>query len=234
LIQVRKGALKLQRNADENKNQAHWNVKVEATAFLENQFPADDGLTEIALAGRSNVGKSTLVNALLGVRLAHVASSPGKTRSINFFIIDSIRKQEESDTIVKKFRIVDLPGYGYAARSKREKKEWSKLTTSYVQGRRNLSLILHLVDIRHGLFDSDKKLQEWLLSINVNFMVVFTKADKISRGSRKGLMQKYIRDGLHSGEMPVITSGQTRDGINELRDVIEKYSYKLQVTSYKL
>jgi GTP-binding protein len=161
---------------------------------------------------------------LLGVKLAHVASSPGKTRSINFYIVESIRKQEGTDPIISKFRIVDLPGYGYAARGKGEQKEWSKLTVSYIENRRSLSLVLHLVDMRHGLFDSDRKLQEWLTGMDVNYMVVFTKADKIPRGSRKGLMQKYIREGLRSNEMPVITSGETRDGIKELRDVIEKYA----------
>ena len=203
----------------------HWNAKVEATAYLKEQFPADDGgLAEIALAGRSNVGKSTLVNALLGVNLARVAAAPGKTRSINFFAVESIKKQEGTAPIIKNFRVVDLPGYGYAARSKNEQKDWSKLTTSYICGRRNLFLLLHLVDMRHGLFDSDKKLQQWLLSIDLNFMVVFTKADKISRSNRKGLVQKYVREGLYSSEMPVITSGETRDGIKELRDVIEKYA----------
>jgi GTP-binding protein len=207
---------------------SHWNVKVEATAFLNNQFPAEDsGLAEIALAGRSNVGKSTLVNALLGVKLAHVAATPGKTRSINFFSVESITKQAETEPVTSKFRVVDLPGYGYAARAKGEKKEWSKLTASYIQSRRNLSLVLHLVDMRHGLFDNDRKLQEWLINIKVNFMVVFTKADKISRGTRKGIVEKYVREGLYSREMPIITSGETRDGIKELRNIIEKYAYNI-------
>jgi GTP-binding protein len=164
------------------------------------------------------------VNALLGANLAHVASAPGKTRSINFYSIESVNKQEGMEPTIKKFRVVDLPGYGYAARAKGEKKDWSKLITSYIHDRRSLFLVLHLVDMRHGLFDSDEKLERWLLSMNVNFMVVFTKADKIPRGARKGLVQKYIREGLYSSEMPIVTSGETRDGIKELRNIIEKYA----------
>jgi GTP-binding protein len=78
--------------------------------------------------------------------------------------------------------------------------------------------------MRHGLFESDRRLQQWLSSMNKSFMVVFTKADKIARGTRKGVVQKFVADGLYSCEMPLITSGETQDGIRELRSVIEKYA----------
>lgn len=202
---------------------SHWNVSLEATAFLLNQLPQPSE-PEFALAGRSNVGKSTLVNALLGMKLARVAAAPGKTRSINFFNVRSVLKNEDAEPTVKNFRVVDLPGYGYAARSKGEQKEWGKLIVSYVEKRESLALVLHLVDLRHGLLDSDKQLQEWLSERKKPFVVVFTKADKITKGSRKGLVQKYIREGLRSDAMPVITSGETRDGIDELRELIEKFA----------
>ena len=125
-----------------------WKVRVEATIFNVPQFPPES-VPEIAVAGRSNVGKSTLINALLGAKLAHVGATPGKTRSINFYGVETGQNN---------FRVVDLPGYGYAARSRSERKEWSQLTTSYIEKRKSLILVCHLVDFRHGMLDNDRML----------------------------------------------------------------------------
>ncbi len=192
---------------------AHWKVRVEATCFNVPQFP-DEGVPEIALAGRSNVGKSTLINALLGTKLAHVAGTPGKTRSINFYAV-------EAGTTL--FRLVDLPGYGYASRSKSERKEWSQLTSSYVEKRKSLVLVCHLMDFRHGMLANDKMLQDWLTECRRPAMVVFTKADKTAQGKRRAALQQYVKEGLRSVDVPIITSGAERSGIDELRAFIEKF-----------
>ena len=156
-----------------------WKVSVEATAFNTDQFPPPD-VPEIAMAGRSNVGKSTLVNAILGSKLAHVGTTPGKTRSVNFYLVNAG---------TCKFRLVDLPGYGYAKSGKTERKAWSKLTSSYVENRGSLILVCHLADFRHGLLQSDRALQDWLSERGKPLMVFFTKADKISKGKRRALLQ---------------------------------------------
>ncbi|NLB83964.1 MAG: ribosome biogenesis GTP-binding protein YsxC, partial [Synergistaceae bacterium] len=148
-----------------------WKVRTEATAYLPNQFPPPS-LPEIAVAGRSNVGKSSLINRLIGVRLARVAAAPGKTRSVNFFLVEGVPDP---------FRLVDLPGYGYASRSKGERIKWSSLIESYISRRKNLALILHLVDFRHGLLENDRALQDWVRSMKIPLLVAFTKGDKISR-----------------------------------------------------
>ena len=191
-----------------------WNARVEATSFNVPQFP-EESVPEIAVAGRSNVGKSTLINALLGTKLAHVGATPGKTRSINFYAVNA------GDT---SFRLVDLPGYGYAERSKSERKEWSQLTSAYVEKRRTLVLVCHLVDFRHGLLANDRLLQDWLAGCEKSIMVFFTKADKIARGKRRSMLQQYVRDGLRSVDVPIITSGEERCGIDEARGFIEKFS----------
>jgi GTP-binding protein len=190
-----------------------WKVKVEATAFNASQFPAED-VPEIAVAGRSNVGKSTLINALLGTKLAHVGATPGKTRSVNFYSVDSGKN-------AGLFHLVDLPGYGYAQRSKSERKTWSQLTSSYVEKRQSLVLVCHLVDFRHGLLPNDRALQDWLSERGKPIMVLFTKADKISRGKRRETLQQYVRDGLKSIDVPIVTSGEERFGIDELRTFLE-------------
>ncbi|MDR1378581.1 MAG: ribosome biogenesis GTP-binding protein YihA/YsxC [Synergistaceae bacterium] len=192
---------------------ATWKAGVEATVFDSSRFPPE-GVPEIAVAGRSNVGKSTLINSLLGGKFAHVGGTPGKTRSVNFYSVESGSGL---------FRLTDLPGYGYAERSKSEKKEWSQLTTAYVGQRKSLILVCHLADFRHGLLGNDRILQDWLCECGRPILVVFTKGDKITRGKRQTMLRQYVRDGLKSLDVPIVTSGEERFGINELRSFLESY-----------
>jgi GTP-binding protein len=206
-------------------NRANWSAKVETTSFNIPQFPSEsDEICEVALAGRSNVGKSTLVNALLGSKLAYIGSSPGKTRSVNFYSA-SVR---EADGKSLSFRVVDLPGYGYAGGSKAERKEWSSLTSSYIETRKSLVLVCHLVDFRHGLLPNDRELQDWLSEKNRPIMVLFTKSDKIAKTKRRGLLRQYVAGGLKSLDVPILTSGEERVdgellGVEELRGFLARY-----------
>ena len=191
-------------------------AKFEASCFKPEQLlPEDESIPEISVAGRSNVGKSSLINALLNSRLAKTGQTPGKTRSINFYRIDI------PDS--KSFRLVDLPGYGYAERSKDERNEWKRLVSSYMRKREALKLVLHLVDFRHGLLKNDKELQEWIRSNGKNMLVVFTKADKIARGKWKSMREEYVRAGMYSFDMPLITSSEKREGIDSLGEFIVKF-----------
>ncbi|MBQ7155882.1 MAG: YihA family ribosome biogenesis GTP-binding protein [Synergistaceae bacterium] len=184
-------------------------ARLEATCFKPDQL-IEESLPEIAIAGRSNVGKSSLINALLNAKLAKTGKTPGKTRSINFYTVDT------SEGI--SFRLVDLPGYGYAQRSAEERNDWQRLITSYVRNRESLRLVMHLVDFRHGLMKNDRELQEWVRSAGKNIFVVFTKADKIARGKWKSTREGYIRDSMYSYDVPIITSSEKREGIEALRE----------------
>ncbi|MFR7990511.1 MAG: ribosome biogenesis GTP-binding protein YihA/YsxC [Anaerovoracaceae bacterium] len=150
--------------------------ELDAIAVKPSQYPTDD-LPEIAFAGRSNVGKSSLLNLLTGRRkLAKVSGNPGKTRTINFYLIND------------SFRIVDLPGYGYARASKSITEDWGKMMETYFQQRKGLRRVVQLVDIRHKPTAQDVQMYEYLQYYGLSGLVVATKSDKVSRSE----MQKNI------------------------------------------
>ena len=191
------------------------NARLEATCFTPGQLIQQDiNIPEIAVAGRSNVGKSSLINALLGSKLAKTGQTPGKTRSVNFY---------RADTTAGTFRLVDLPGYGYAKRSKDERNEWQRLVSAYMAGREALKLVMHLVDFRHGLLKNDRELQEWIRAEGKNIFVVFTKADKIAKGKWRSTRDSYIREGMFSHDVPIVTSAEKREGIDILAEFVVKF-----------
>ena len=195
----------------------NWRAVLSCTAFTPQQFPQGT-LPEIALAGRSNVGKSSLINKLIAQKLAHVSASPGKTRSVNFFDV----------TAPHPFVLVDLPGYGYASRSKQEQGSWATLIERYITSRENLVLVVHLVDIRHGLLQKDKELQQWLKDVDVPVLTVFTKADKIAKTKRKALVLSYVKSGLYSWGVPVACSVEEAETVEELKGQIDQYLSQVQ------
>lgn len=191
---------------------SRWEASLSVTAYTPDQIPGQD-LPEVVLVGRSNVGKSTLINTLLDHRIAHVSSKPGKTRSINFYRVKSDPP----------FCLVDLPGYGFAARGAAEIRDWRKLANGFFQLRSANVLVIHLVDFRHGLLEKDRELQKWLSEMKIPVLVVFTKGDKISRGRSKGVLQKYIKTQFLSVSPPLVTSGTSRQGVEELKKTLEEY-----------
>ena len=144
-------------------------ANLDQMAVSPSQYPRD-GLKEVALVGRSNVGKSSFLNKIAGRKnLAYTSSKPGKTRTINFYSFN------------KTFRLVDLPGYGFAQVSKSMRKDWAKMINSYLESRDNLLEILLLVDLRVKPSDQDKEMLSWILDNGFSGIVIGTKADKLSR-----------------------------------------------------
>ena len=183
---------------------------IEAVAVKPSQYPPEN-LKEIAFAGRSNVGKSSLLNLLTGrKKLAKVSGSPGKTRTINFYVINDA------------FRIVDLPGYGYAKVSKSMSQEWGGMIEQYLQNRENLLKVVQLVDIRHEPSKQDVEMYNYLRYYGLDGIVVATKADKVSRNQIPKQI-KQIRKTLKLGEDDIVipVSALKRTGYEALLDVIE-------------
>ena len=172
------------------------------------QFPRDPR-PEIALSGRSNVGKSSLINTLLGRKsLARVSSAPGKTITINYYSIDS------------KIYLVDLPGYGYAKRSLESKKSWSSLTEDYFlknPSADSIKLVIQLVDIRTGPTEDDIMMINWMIDADIPFVIVTTKTDKLSKAQLKEALDDLDRNYFHGTGIEIIPfSSVTREGKEQL------------------
>jgi GTP-binding protein len=151
------------------------------SAFREDDWPKDSQ-PEVAFLGRSNVGKSSLINSLLSVRgLARTSSTPGRTQSLNFFSVND------------KFKFVDLPGFGYARVPKNIKSSWGEMATAYLAKRRQLVLSIHIVDSRHEPTKQDLQLHEWLEQSSKPRLIVATKSDKLSHNELRRNLQHIAR-----------------------------------------
>ncbi|WP_366554993.1 ribosome biogenesis GTP-binding protein YihA/YsxC [Aquibaculum sediminis] len=177
-------------------------------AVSAEQVPASD-LPEVAFAGRSNVGKSSLVNALTGRRtLARTSNTPGRTQQLIFFDLGG------------RLMLVDLPGYGYAKAPKSDVERWTRLTRNYLKGRPQLRRILLLIDSRHGLKDVDRAVMRELDSAAVSYQLVLTKSDKLKAGALNARLQETAAElAKHVAAHPeiAVTSSEKGDGIEELR-----------------
>ena len=193
------------------------NANIAITVGNSRQFPRDPR-PEVALSGRSNVGKSSLINTLLGRKsLARVSSSPGKTITINYYDID------------KKLYLVDLPGYGYAKRSQESKKGWSSLTEDYFVKNPSsdaIKLVIQLIDIRTGPTDDDIMMINFLIDNEVDFLVVATKTDKLSKTQLANALDELHKEYFAGTGIEIIPfSSVSRVGKDEVwKKIIEKIS----------
>ena len=155
------------------------------------------GLSEVAFVGRSNVGKSSLINTMLGKKMARVSQSPGKTRTINFYNID------------QKVELVDLPGYGYAKAPKNEIEKWGKMIEGYLKEREQLKAIALLLDIRHKPTENDRMMYDWLVHYGHEIIIIATKLDKIKRSQVKkhvDIIRGALVDGGFKGQVFTFSS----------------------------
>ena len=193
------------------------NVNLGLTVGSESQFPRDPR-PEIALSGRSNVGKSSLINTLLGRKsLARVSSSPGKTVTINYYDVD------------KKLYIVDLPGYGYAKRSQGSKRSWSALTENFFVKNPShdaLKLVIQLIDVRTGPTDDDIMMINMMIDNAIPFKVVATKCDKLSKTALANRISELHAEYFEGTDIEILPfSSVSREGREELLKIIEAAAF---------
>ena len=186
-------------------------VSFECAAGTVDQLPESD-MPEVVFSGHSNVGKSSLINKLVQRKaLARVSAQPGKTATINFY-----RLQD--------FRMVDLPGYGYAKVSKAEKARWASLVEGYLSAQRNIKLIVQIIDIRHKPTKDDYDMISFLYNANAPFVIVLTKKDKLKKTAYEKRIDEVI-DELqdYEGVELIPFSAVTGDGLDDIKEVIEDY-----------
>lgn len=186
------------------------NVSLETVIGVTSKIPQNN-MPEIAFAGKSNVGKSSLINALMNRKsLARTSAQPGKTQTINFYNINDA------------LYFVDLPGYGYAKVSRQEKEKWGKMIEKYLRQSKVLKAVFLLIDIRHDPSANDKMMYDWILSNGFHPIIIATKADKINRSQ----LQKHIKavkQGLEVDKDTIVIpfSAQTKQGRDEIYELID-------------
>ena len=190
------------------------NADILLSATNKSHYPQDD-IPEVALAGRSNVGKSSFINTMLNRKnLARTSGKPGKTQLLNFFNIDD------------KLRFVDVPGYGYARVSKKEREKWGKMIEEYLTSRENLRAVVSLVDLRHEPSADDVQMYEFLKFYEIPVILVATKADKIPRGKwnkHESMIKKKLD--FDKTDTFIIFSSVNKTGVEEAWDAIFDYSF---------
>lgn len=195
------------------------NVSLETVIGVTSKIP-DNQLPEIAFAGKSNVGKSSLINALMNRKsLARTSAQPGKTQTINFYNIND------------ELYFVDLPGYGYAKVSQQEKEKWGKMIEKYLHRSKVLQAVFLLVDIRHDPSANDRQMYEWILANGYHPIVIATKLDKINR-SQIAKQVKLVKQGLGVDKDTIVIpfSAETKQGREEIYALIDQLTGKEEVT----
>ena len=197
-----------------------------ASAVKKEQYPQKD-LKEVVFIGRSNVGKSSLINSLVRQKkLAKVSGQPGKTQTINFFEVGMKIKEDEGNQEAEQketrrsFCLVDLPGYGYAKTGREKRRTWAKFINEYLLQREEILFVCQLIDIRHDPMPSDIEMFHWLVEHGLPVLVIATKADKVSRTAQQKQLMR-IKSALSVPEMDVLPySSLKNDGRMELLDTI--------------
>lgn len=187
------------------------NVSLDAVAVKAAQYPTD-GKPEVAFAGKSNVGKSSLINSMVYRKaIARTSQNPGKTRTINFYNVEDM------------LYFVDLPGYGYAKAPKTEIAKWGKMIENYLLKREELRAIILLIDIRHEPGENDRLMYEWLKHYGYKIIIVATKSDKLKRSQlpkHVAMLKKSLN--LEKEDILIPFSSESKDGRDELWSVIEE------------